>query len=85
LFVETRQIFALQILTGEDWNEVMYQGINSFGGVNSIGVLVCIYFVILFICGNCILDLDFVAGREKWGWEICCGAEGQIVPDLLNV
>ena len=34
---------------------VMYDGINSYGGVNSIGLITCLYFVILFICGNCIL------------------------------
>lgn len=48
-------IFDFQILTGEDWNMVMYDGINSYGGVNSIGLITCLYFVILFICGNCIL------------------------------
>lgn len=47
--------FDFQILTGEDWNMVMYDGINSYGGVNSIGLITCLYFVILFICGNCIL------------------------------
>jgi voltage-dependent calcium channel L type alpha-1D len=44
-----------QILTGEDWNTVMYVGIQAYGGVSSIGVLACVYFIILFICGNCIL------------------------------
>lgn len=48
-------IYFFQILTGEDWNEVMYHGINAYGGVGSPGVLACIYFIILFICGNCIL------------------------------
>jgi hypothetical protein len=33
----------------------MYDGIRSYGGVSSIGILACIYFIILFICGNCIL------------------------------
>lgn len=33
----------------------MYDGIRAYGGVSSIGVLACIYFIILFICGNCIL------------------------------
>lgn len=47
--------FDFQILTGEDWNMVMYDGINSYGGVSSIGLITCLYFVILFICGNCIL------------------------------
>jgi hypothetical protein len=48
-------------LTGEDWNEVMYTGIRSYGGVNSIGILVCVYFIILFICGNYILLNVFLA------------------------
>lgn len=45
-----------QILTGEDWNVVMYDGIMAYGGPVFPGMIVCIYFVILFICGNCILD-----------------------------
>lgn len=44
-----------QILTGEDWNSVMYDGIMAYGGPSFPGMLVCIYFIILFICGNCIL------------------------------
>ncbi|XP_076090136.1 muscle calcium channel subunit alpha-1-like isoform X9 [Mytilus galloprovincialis] len=52
---------VFQILTGEDWNEVMYKGIDAFGGVNKIGFLVCFYFVILFICGNYILLNVFLA------------------------
>lgn len=44
-----------QILTGEDWNTVMYDGIMAYGGPASSGMVVCIYFIILFICGNCIL------------------------------
>jgi voltage-dependent calcium channel L type alpha-1D len=42
-----------KILTGEDWNAVMYDGIKAYGGVASLGILACIYFIILFICGNC--------------------------------
>lgn len=34
----------------------MYDGIRAYGGVASIGILACIYFIILFICGNCILS-----------------------------
>ncbi|XP_023242929.1 voltage-dependent calcium channel type D subunit alpha-1-like [Centruroides sculpturatus] len=52
---------VFQILTGEDWNEVMYNGINAYGGVSSVGVLACIYFIILFICGNYILLNVFLA------------------------
>ncbi|XP_037925278.1 muscle calcium channel subunit alpha-1 isoform X4 [Hermetia illucens] len=52
---------VFQILTGEDWNTVMYDGIQAYGGVASIGVLACIYFIILFICGNYILLNVFLA------------------------
>lgn len=31
----------------------MYDGIKAYGGVASLGILACIYFIILFICGNC--------------------------------
>ena len=58
---KTKLIFILffiankldKILTGEDWNAVMYDGIKAYGGVASLGILACIYFIILFICGNC--------------------------------
>ncbi|KFP66610.1 Voltage-dependent L-type calcium channel subunit alpha-1C, partial [Cariama cristata] len=43
---------VFQILTGEDWNSVMYDGIMAYGGPSFPGMLVCIYFIILFICGN---------------------------------
>ncbi|CAB1439990.1 unnamed protein product [Pleuronectes platessa] len=45
---------CFQILTGEDWNVVMYDGIMAYGGPVFPGMIVCVYFVILFICGNCI-------------------------------
>ncbi|VDK63452.1 unnamed protein product [Onchocerca ochengi] len=51
----------LTILTGEDWNTVMYNGIASFGGVGSWGVLVSVYYIVLFICGNYILLNVFLA------------------------
>lgn len=50
-------VLASQILTGEDWNAVMYDGIMAYGGPSSSGMIVCIYFIILFICGNCILHI----------------------------
>lgn len=34
---------------------VMYEGIEAYGGVQGFGALACIYYIILFICGNCIL------------------------------
>ncbi|KAF0036079.1 hypothetical protein F2P81_011391 [Scophthalmus maximus] len=43
---------CFQILTGEDWNVVMYDGIMAYGGPVFPGMIVCVYFVILFICGN---------------------------------
>ncbi|XP_063698598.1 muscle calcium channel subunit alpha-1 [Culicoides brevitarsis] len=52
---------VFQILTGEDWNVVMYDGIRAYGGVASIGIIACIYFIILFICGNYILLNVFLA------------------------
>jgi voltage-dependent calcium channel L type alpha-1D len=52
---------VFQILTGEDWNAVMYDGIRAYGGVASFGVLACIYYIILFICGNYILLNVFLA------------------------
>uniref|UniRef100_A0A665U625 Voltage-dependent L-type calcium channel subunit alpha n=1 Tax=Echeneis naucrates TaxID=173247 RepID=A0A665U625_ECHNA len=52
---------VFQILTGEDWNTVMYDGIMAYGGPSSSGMVVCIYFIILFICGNYILLNVFLA------------------------
>ncbi|KAM6977733.1 voltage-dependent L-type calcium channel subunit alpha-1D [Aplochiton taeniatus] len=52
---------VFQILTGEDWNAVMYDGIMAYGGPASSGMVVCIYFIILFICGNYILLNVFLA------------------------
>uniref|UniRef100_A0A8D0V3C3 Voltage-dependent L-type calcium channel subunit alpha n=1 Tax=Sus scrofa TaxID=9823 RepID=A0A8D0V3C3_PIG len=54
---------VFQILTGEDWNVVMYDGIMAYGGPFFPGMLVCVYFIILFICGNCIL-------RALGGWIV---------------
>uniref|UniRef100_A0A4W3H9V4 Voltage-dependent L-type calcium channel subunit alpha-1S-like n=1 Tax=Callorhinchus milii TaxID=7868 RepID=A0A4W3H9V4_CALMI len=52
---------VFQILTGEDWNSVMNNGIMAYGGTSFPGVLVCIYFIILFVCGNYILLNVFLA------------------------
>ncbi|KAJ8778554.1 hypothetical protein J1605_013523 [Eschrichtius robustus] len=54
-------ISVFQVLTGEDWNSVMYNGILAYGGPTYPGVLVCIYFIILFVCGNYILLNVFLA------------------------
>ena len=42
---------VFQVLTGEDWNEVMYQGIESQGGHRS-GMVYSLYFIILTLFGN---------------------------------
>ncbi len=48
-------LLCLQILTGEDWNEVMYNGIQSQGGINGGGMIYSAYFIVLVLFGNCIL------------------------------
>ncbi|XP_048511904.1 muscle calcium channel subunit alpha-1 isoform X10 [Athalia rosae] len=52
---------VFQVLTGEDWNAVMYVGIKAYGGMSEFGALACVYFIILFICGNYILLNVFLA------------------------
>uniref|UniRef100_A0AAY5K984 Voltage-dependent L-type calcium channel subunit alpha n=1 Tax=Esox lucius TaxID=8010 RepID=A0AAY5K984_ESOLU len=54
-------ISVFQVLTGEDWNTIMYNGIMAYGGPSFPGILVCIYFIILFTCGNYILLNVFLA------------------------
>uniref|UniRef100_A0A8C2KIH4 Voltage-dependent N-type calcium channel subunit alpha-1B n=1 Tax=Cyprinus carpio TaxID=7962 RepID=A0A8C2KIH4_CYPCA len=50
---------VFQILTGEDWNAVMYHGIESQGGVRG-GMFSSVYFIVLTLFGNCILSLYIV-------------------------
>ncbi|XP_065066624.1 voltage-dependent L-type calcium channel subunit alpha-1D-like isoform X2 [Rhopilema esculentum] len=55
-------ITVFQILTGEDWNAVMYFGIQSWGGINEpMSVIAIVYFVTLVIVGNYILLNVFLA------------------------
>ncbi|XP_019396154.1 PREDICTED: voltage-dependent N-type calcium channel subunit alpha-1B isoform X3 [Crocodylus porosus] len=51
---------VFQILTGEDWNAVMYHGIESQGGVHS-GMFSCVYFIVLTLFGNYTLLNVFLA------------------------
>ncbi|KAJ8376492.1 hypothetical protein SKAU_G00070720 [Synaphobranchus kaupii] len=51
---------VFQILTGEDWNEVMYNGIRSQGGVK-FGMWSSIYFIVLTLFGNYTLLNVFLA------------------------
>jgi len=52
---------VFQILTGEDWNLVMYNGVFSNDGAHSKGLLLSVYFITLFIGGNYILLNVFLA------------------------
>jgi voltage-dependent calcium channel N type alpha-1B len=51
----------LQILTGEDWNEVMYYGIVALGGHENGGMVYSLYFIILMLFGNYTLLNVFLA------------------------
>ncbi|XP_037047741.1 voltage-dependent calcium channel type A subunit alpha-1-like [Bradysia coprophila] len=52
---------VFQILTGEDWNEVMYDGIKSQGGIRGYGLYYSLYFIILTLFGNYTLLNVFLA------------------------
>merc|ERR1719461_867888 len=52
---------VFQILTGEDWNVVMYDGIQAYGGIKGLGAIAAMYFIILFVTGNFILLNVFLA------------------------
>ncbi|XP_074500500.1 calcium channel, voltage-dependent, L type, alpha 1S subunit, b [Sebastes fasciatus] len=54
-------ISVFQILTGEEWTTIMYNGIMAYGGPEIPGILVAIYFIILFVIGNYILLNVFLA------------------------
>ncbi|KAL5968872.1 Voltage-dependent P/Q-type calcium channel subunit alpha-1A [Taenia solium] len=56
---------VFQILTGEDWNTIMYNGIRSQGGLAKGAFIYSIYFVLLLIFGNCILLSFFGGGGQK--------------------
>ncbi|XP_054625815.1 dihydropyridine-sensitive L-type skeletal muscle calcium channel subunit alpha-1-like isoform X2 [Dunckerocampus dactyliophorus] len=54
-------ISVFQILTGEEWTAIMNNGIMAYGGPVFPGILVAIYFIVLFVCGNYILLNVFLA------------------------
>merc|ERR1719189_2744778 len=43
---------VFQVLTGEDWNNVMYTAIRSKGGRSGGGAMYAVYFVVLLLCGD---------------------------------
>ncbi|XP_048029214.1 calcium channel, voltage-dependent, P/Q type, alpha 1A subunit, b isoform X4 [Megalobrama amblycephala] len=51
---------VFQILTGEDWNVVMYDGIESQGGVDK-GMIFSVFFIVLTLFGNYTLLNVFLA------------------------
>ena len=53
-----------QVLTGEDWNEVMYTAIRSKGGRAGGGAIYGTYFVILLLCGDWTLLNVFLGNRQ---------------------
>lgn len=77
-----------QILTGEDWNAVMYDGIKSQGGVKG-GMVFSVYFIVLTLFGNCIFGvLGGAGGAGMGGGRECAGTPFALTrrPDtLLNV
>ena len=56
-----QQHFLFQILTGEDWNQVMYTAIDSKGGRRNGGMIYSLYFVLLTLCGDYTLLNVFLA------------------------
>ncbi|RMB90065.1 hypothetical protein DUI87_33520 [Hirundo rustica rustica] len=80
-----------QILTGEDWNAVMYDGIKSQGGVKG-GMVFSVYFIVLTLFGNCILGVPGgvpgVSRRGSREGRSCPGPGFALTPlpdTLLNV
>uniref|UniRef100_G3PEK3 Voltage-dependent L-type calcium channel subunit alpha n=1 Tax=Gasterosteus aculeatus aculeatus TaxID=481459 RepID=G3PEK3_GASAC len=74
---------CFQILTGEDWNAVMYDGIMAYGGPIFPNMVVCIYFVILFVCDILLnvflaIAVDNLAGGG--GKTVFSGPKEKIVP-----
>nr|CAD7447876.1 unnamed protein product [Timema bartmani] len=55
-----------QILTGEDWNEVMYQGIRSQGG-NRGCMIYSLYFIILIMIGEDWNEVMYQGIRSQGG------------------
>ncbi|KAK6033021.1 putative ATP synthase F0, A subunit, partial [Ostertagia ostertagi] len=59
-------ITVFQILTGEDWNEVMYLAIEAQGGIYGGGMVYCIYFIVLVLFGNSLaIAVDNLANAQE--------------------
>ncbi|KFO19522.1 Voltage-dependent P/Q-type calcium channel subunit alpha-1A [Fukomys damarensis] len=76
---------VFQILTGEDWNEVMYDGIKSQGGVQG-GMVFSIYFIVLTLFGNCILPGGHGdAGEGRVGTRGSLGPSDRVPPTAASL
>uniref|UniRef100_A0A672NEA8 Voltage-dependent P/Q-type calcium channel subunit alpha-1A n=1 Tax=Sinocyclocheilus grahami TaxID=75366 RepID=A0A672NEA8_SINGR len=69
---------VFQILTGEDWNMVMYDGIESQGGVRK-GMVFSVFFIVLTLFGNYTLlnvflaiAVDNLANAQELTKVTCC-------------
>ena len=79
---------CFQILTGEDWNTIWYDGIIAYKGPTPMSLLMSLYYVILFIFGNYILlnvflaiAVDSLAGEEEEEVERADGGEEDVPED----
>ena len=79
---------CFQILTGEDWNSIWYDGILAYGGPKPLSLIMSVYFIILFIFGNYILlnvflaiAVDSLAGGEDEEVEKDEGGEEEVPGD----
>nr|XP_047138461.1 voltage-dependent R-type calcium channel subunit alpha-1E isoform X2 [Hydra vulgaris] len=53
---------VFQIVTGEDWNNTMYEGINAYGGpLKAAGLSVSLYYILCTCLGNFVLLNVFLA------------------------
>jgi voltage-dependent calcium channel L type alpha-1D len=69
---------VFQILTGEDWNALMYDGVVASGGPHSVaGLGVSLYFVLLVVLGNCILLCTIYKMSGRVVSDIQTRAEGE--------
>ncbi|XP_055327220.1 voltage-dependent calcium channel type A subunit alpha-1-like isoform X2 [Paramacrobiotus metropolitanus] len=89
---------VFQILTGEDWNEVMYNGIRSTGGAYGAGMAYSVYFIVLVVFGNYTLlnvflaiavdnlanAQELTAAEEKAAAEAAAQEQAQAIPEVLD-
>lgn len=52
---------VFQVLTGEDWNNIMYVTVEGMGGINGGGLIYSAYYIIVTLIGNFILLNVFLA------------------------